>query len=308
MNVVQMMHSVPPVVSLIIVAVLVAMSGIAVAASLHARKIARTIASLKTSQMAAATDAYLALEGTAKAVNGQMLTAPLTDAACCWFHAKVEEYVSSGDNSSWSTLGEYFSSEPFLILDATGECAVCPDGAEVTPTDRSVWYGPTALPPERNPPRVGPGDSAEGMLRIEGTPSRRFRYTEERIYDRDPLYALGKFVREVDDQDEDENDEDDSISARRQLNPNLGSPSDQKAAFKNGSWLSKDRSDELYRMVKGITSRRLLPTNSRQQPFLLSTTLREKFLEVNRGGSAAALFVAALPLGLAVMFLWLRFG
>src|SRR5258708_15328869 len=132
MNVVQMMHSVPPVVSLIIVAVLVAMSGIAAAA-----------------------DAYLALEGTAKAVNGQMLTAPLTDAACCWFHAKVEEYVSSGDNSSWSTLGEHFSSEPFLILDATGECADSPDGAEETPTDGAVWNGPRALPPPRNPPLVG---------------------------------------------------------------------------------------------------------------------------------------------------------
>src|SRR5258708_6989529 len=212
-----------------------------------------------------------------------MLAAPLTHAACCWFHVKVEEYPSAGDRSSWSTLGEHASGEPFLILDATGECAVYPDGAEVTPTDRSIWYGPTALPQDHNPPRVGPGDSAEGMLRIEGTPGRRFRYTEERIYDRDPLYALGKFVREIDDQDEDENDEDDSISARRHLNPNLGSPSDQKAAFKNGSWLSKDRSDELYRMVKAITSRRLLPTNSSHHPLLLSTPPRQKFLELNPG-------------------------
>src|SRR5258708_894822 len=165
MNVVQMIHSVPPVVSLIIVAVLVAMSGIAVAASLHARKIARTIAYVKTSQIATATDAYLALEGTAKAVNGQMLTAPLTDAACCWFDAKVEEYVSSGDNSSWNTLGEHFSSEPFLILDATGECAMCPDGAEVTPTDRSVWYGPTA--------RTLPSRSISNRTGIEVTENLR---------------------------------------------------------------------------------------------------------------------------------------
>ena len=49
------------------------MSGIAVAASLHARKIARTIASVKTSQIAAASDSYLALEGTVKAVNGRTL-------------------------------------------------------------------------------------------------------------------------------------------------------------------------------------------------------------------------------------------
>src|SRR5258708_2662066 len=301
MNLVSLIHSIPPVASLIIAAVLLAISGVAVAASLHAQKIASTIASTNTSPIAAATDSYVAFEGTVKAIDNQTLVAPLTHAACCWFRVKVEEYVtsnrgSSGDHeSSWCGLGQHSSSEPFLPLDTSGECAVYPSGAEVTPTDRSVCYGPTAIPQDRNPPRVGPGDSTEGMLRIEGTPSRRFRYTEERIYDRDPLYALGKFVREVDDQDEDENDEDDSISPRRQLNPNLGSPSDQKAAFKNGSWLSKDRSDELYRMVKAIPSTQPLPTNSSHHPLLLSTPPREKFLEVNRGGSKAALFVAALP-------------
>ena len=238
-----------------------------------------------------------------KAINSQMLAAPLTHAACCWFHVKVEEYLSAGDRSSWSTLGEHASGEPFLILDATGECAVYPDGAEVTPTDRSIWYGPTALPQDHNPPRVGPGDSAEGMLRIEGTPGRRFRYTEERIYDRDPLYALGKFVREVGRDDED----DDDVGARQLMNPNPGS-GDQTAAFKNGSWLGKGRFRELDRIVKETAAKRLLPTHSKQQPSLLSTTPREKFLEVNLGGSKAALFVAALPLGLAIMFLWLRFG
>jgi hypothetical protein len=303
MNVVHMIHSVPPVVSLIIAAVLVAMSGIAVAASLHARKIARTIASVKTSQIAGATDSYVALEGTVKAINGQMLVGPLTHAACCWFHVRVEEYSSAGDSSSWSTLGEHSSGEPFLILDATGECAVYPDGAEVTPTDRSVWYGPTALPQDRNPPRGGPGDSVEGMLRIEGTPGRRFRYTEERIYVGDALYALGRFVRGVGSDDED----DDDVGTRQPRNPNPGS-GDQKAAFKNGSWLGKDWFRELDRIVKETAVRRLLPTHSKQQPFLLSTTPREKFLEVNRGGSKAALFVAGLPLGLAVTFLWLRFG
>jgi len=63
MNIVHMIHSVPPVVSLIIAAVFVAMSGIAIAASLHARKIARTIASVKTSQIAGATDSYVCTRG-----------------------------------------------------------------------------------------------------------------------------------------------------------------------------------------------------------------------------------------------------
>ena len=63
MNIVHMIHSVPPVVSLIIAAVFVAMSGIAIAASLHARKIARTIASVKTSQIVSATDSYVCTRG-----------------------------------------------------------------------------------------------------------------------------------------------------------------------------------------------------------------------------------------------------
>jgi hypothetical protein len=278
-----MLHAISPVASFIIAAFLVAISGVAVAASLRARKIARTVASVNTSEISAATDSYVALEGTIKAVDSQTLVAPLTHASCCWFHVKVEAYESSEDSGTWRTASERTSREPFLIVDVTGECAVYPSGAEVTPTDRSVWYGPTEIPEDRNPRRVGPGDSPEGMLQVYGTPGRKFRYTEERIYDGDPLYALGKFVSTAGgEDDEDEEDE--------------------------GGALGEDKFEVLDRKAKETTPRRICSTNAKQRPFLLSTTPRERFLAVNRGGSMGAMFVATIPLGLAVIFLWQRFG
>jgi hypothetical protein len=77
-----MLHAIPPAAALIIAAFLVAISGVAVAASLHARKIGHTVASVKPSAISAATDSYVALEGTVKAIDGQTLIAPLTHAAC----------------------------------------------------------------------------------------------------------------------------------------------------------------------------------------------------------------------------------
>ena len=53
------------------------------------------------------------------------------------------------------TIQESTSSAPILLRDASGVCLVLPYSAEVTPTDKSVWTGPTAVPTDRNPPRVG---------------------------------------------------------------------------------------------------------------------------------------------------------
>jgi hypothetical protein len=40
---------------------------------------------------------------------------------------------------------EYASGTPFFVRDSTGVCTVHPDGAEVTPTDKSQWYCGPAL-------------------------------------------------------------------------------------------------------------------------------------------------------------------
>lgn len=173
--------------SLVVSVFLLAVGGLAIGVSRHDAKIARIVASVKTSLIAAAPDAYVALEGRVKAINGQKLAAPATRSACCWFRVTVQEHSyrdQDKEEDVWTTISEYASSEPFLIQDATGEVAVYPSKAEITPTDHSVWYGPTAIPQNRNPPRYGPGGS--DFAETNGV----FRYTEERIYDGDPLYVL----------------------------------------------------------------------------------------------------------------------
>jgi len=122
--------------------------------------------------------------------------APLTGAACLWYHAKIEEWRSNRDStnrSDWHTVRVGTSSEPFVLRDSSGECVVFPDGADTMCTDRSVWFGATPLPADKNPPRKGPGDSAESTVKVYGAADKKYRYTEERIYGGDPLYALGPF-------------------------------------------------------------------------------------------------------------------
>lgn len=73
---------------------------------------------------------------------------------------------------------ENTSREPFLVRDDTGICGVYPLGADVTPTDRSVGYGSTLEPQDKNPPKVGPEERVEGNFTWSGTPNHKFRYTE----------------------------------------------------------------------------------------------------------------------------------
>ncbi|MFN7956466.1 MAG: GIDE domain-containing protein, partial [bacterium] len=185
-----------------------AILGIGLYASLRAARLARTIARMPTTPLGAAAPGYVELEGTIEALPDRVLTARLTGAPVAWSRSKVEEYVSSArsdsQSSTWRTLTEHTSDEPFVLRDASGACVILPAGAEVTPTDRSVWYGSTPVPTDRNPPRVGPGESPEGLLRVASTRAHRYRYTEERIYVGDPLYALGELAPPVEDEDADE--------------------------------------------------------------------------------------------------------
>jgi hypothetical protein len=303
----SVIRSIPTGVFLVIAAFPIAMTAVAVYASLHARKTARVIVAVPTSQVFGATDGYVALEGKVRAINNQTLVAPLTQSPCCWFHVKIEKFVRS-----WRTLGEYTSSEPFLLVDTSGTCAVFPDKAEVTPTDRSIWYGPTALPKDRNPRRVAPGESPEGMLRIDGTPGHKFRYTEERIYAGDPLYALAQLESGPAGDDADDDGEEPVIDAEPceqhadSNHANLDALEDQEAAVADGTWLGADRFDTLRRAARKVTTKRLTASGSRAQPFLLSTTPPDKLLTVNCAGWKAALFVAAVPLSLALLLIWLR--
>ena len=262
---------------LVIVGVFAGMAALLAFAALHSRKIAAAIKATPTSNVNFATDGYVEFEGTAQPIDGTTLAAPLTGAACLWYHAKIEEWKrkTTKTGATWHTVRIRTSSEPFIFRDISGECVVFPDGAEVMCTDRSVWFGPTPIPEDKNPPRKGPGESAEG--------------TEERIYAGDPMYALGQFSAGAASGDDD--DEPDPA----------GVPDDGAGP----SWDSPSRLADFRRPALAKTKRRL--SQPMGKPYVLSTTPQAKLLEVHSKGSRGAVLVAIVPLGIAIALLWLRF-
>jgi len=160
---------------------------------------ARLIEDAPTAKIRSAHQGYAELVGNARLMAGEPILAPLTGIDCCWYRYKIEK---SG-NKHWRTVESETSDGLFLLEDETGHCLINPEGAEVTPSDRSVWYGSQRYPTNRTP----------GRQRVKQTPllnlarflnqeigSGRYRYTEERIYPGDQLYAIGQF-KSLDDLD-----------------------------------------------------------------------------------------------------------
>ncbi|MEJ1355388.1 MAG: GIDE domain-containing protein [Candidatus Sedimenticola sp. (ex Thyasira tokunagai)] len=154
---------------------------------------ARLIEDVPTAKVRSAQQGYVELEGEAQAMKGLPIIAPLTGSHCCWYHYKIEK---RGDKN-WHTVESDTSDGLFLLVDDTGECVIDPEGAEVTPSDRSIWHGHERHPSTKQPAkeRTKPQSLFGLKLNISvSTPfSGRYRYTEERIYPADPLYAIGLF-------------------------------------------------------------------------------------------------------------------
>jgi hypothetical protein len=298
----SLVRSLPALVFFVMVAIPLAMAALAIFVALRTRSRVALMAATPTSQVAMARSGRCELSGRAEALEGVALRAPLTQAECCWWSAKLEQFVPAPSGSSasgtWKTLREATSDEPFLLRDASGACVVLPDGAEVTATDHSLWHGRSPVPEDRNPPRVGPGESAQGMLRFEGS-SGGFRYSEARIYPGDPLYALGDFTAEPWDAEDDEEDAGEPLAAE-------DAEDDGDDAEPWDGWSDLERLDGLYARAAALTPRRILRGSS--QPFLLSTTPEEKLAEAQGLAWKAALGIAPLPGALAALLLWLRYG
>jgi len=152
---------------------------------------ARIIEDVPTARIRSAPQGYIELEGDAEAGPDGPLSSPLTDSACCWFRYKIEKR----QGKDWSTLEEDSSAALFVLRDDTGVCLVRPENAEVTPTDKSIWYGDERHPTDRRPQRrrldAGLFDDVEFSV-VSG----RYRYLEERIYPGDRVYAIGRFHTE----------------------------------------------------------------------------------------------------------------
>jgi hypothetical protein len=127
-----------------------------------------------------AAQGYVELQGSGRLMPGEPIVAPLTQNRCLWWSYRVEQKVSSGRRTTWETVERDVSREMFFIQDATGQCVIDPEKADVYPSVTQTWYGNTPQPE---------GGPALGTLGI----GSRYRYVEERMQDGDPLYALGYF-------------------------------------------------------------------------------------------------------------------
>ncbi len=147
---------------------------------------ARIIQDTPTSKIRSAAQGYLELDGHGELMEGEPIIAPLTAKRCTWYRYKVEKrevrHSQGKRRETWRTLQKGVSDSLFLLKDDSGQCIIDPDGAEVTPSARDVWYGHTRQP-QRGPSGAGVSLLATGD----------YRYTEERMHPADPLYALGLF-------------------------------------------------------------------------------------------------------------------
>lgn len=284
-----------------------AMAGVAVFAGLHARRQARLVRSTKAMPIGMAEDGYRTFEGTAEAIDGQALVSPLTGSSCVWFSARVDEFKRGGTTSNrkadWVTVREITSSAPLLVRDSTGACIVRTVSAEVTPRDKSRWYGSTIDPEDRNPPRLGPQENLTPMLEVAGGANHRFRYTEMRIYPGDPLTVAGVFAsHRFDARDDDGDDEDATDEA---TDPTATSRAD--AAGLTWQQADSERADALDALALSVT-RAEITAGGRGQPLIVAATSATTHAYMSEMGAQAAFMVALVPLGIAALVLLARWG
>ena len=139
---------------------------------------ARILEDIPTSRVRSAPQGYVELQGFSRLLDGPPILAPLTQTRCTWWEYRIEK--RSGDRERrWQTIDSAASDELFALEDESGRCIVDPEGAEVYPMITRRWHGDSARP--------APPDPRRRFLR------GRYRYTEKRMHDGDPLYAIGHF-------------------------------------------------------------------------------------------------------------------
>lgn len=160
---------------------------------------ARLIEDTPTSRIRSAHQGYVELIGEAAMMRGEPVIAPLSGMPCCWWRYRIERKHNKG----WRTTRSSQSESLFLLRDDTGECIIDPEGAYITPSEKSVWYGPNAMP-SAGPDQGGSANVQTSLFGIHfslnHTFGGKYRYTEETIIAGDPLYAIGLFksVGEID--------------------------------------------------------------------------------------------------------------
>lgn len=116
----------------------------------------------------------VALEGTVRAIDGDVLESPLEEEPCVAYEYLVERY--SGD--SWSMTDEGEDRRPFVLDDGTATAYVDLEGADTSFSSEFV----KGIDRHDLPDGVGGAKNVAGMR----------RYREGRIEDGDTVYVEGK--------------------------------------------------------------------------------------------------------------------
>jgi hypothetical protein len=306
MDIPGLIQSLPGVVFFFVCAFAAAFIAIGLYVGWRSYRLAALIATTRVTAASAAQEGMTAIEGKASAPPlGKALRAPLTGSICCWFHCRIEEYVSGASSKEWGwrIVEDQTSEWPFLISDESGQCAVWPAGAEIVPPkDRSVWHGETAKPLDRNPPRESPAKRPwfRGNAVVAGSPMLRFRYTEERIYPGDGVYALGW-----------------SSSGPPGASDSMEEPMEAIEDDPSGEFEHADEeteADELGEEAEGWEVprvRQLAPAHLAkrgQNHYLISTLPRAEALKMHRLGVAGALWISLIGGLLLAGVLVIRYG
>lgn len=170
-------------------ALLIAASLAAFLFSFYFLRRARLLEDVPTSRIRSAAQGYTELDGIARLLDGPAIVSPLTRLPCVWWEYKVEEKVTTGAGKNrrtyWRTLVFRASECLFALDDDTGVCVIDPDGASVITSVRDRWHG-------RHSNWIGQPPKAGWRRWIGG----RYRFTERRLPQNRPLFALGWFRTE----------------------------------------------------------------------------------------------------------------
>ena len=119
----------------------------------------RMISGTPTSRVASAAQGYVELVGSGRA-HGDPILGKCSMLPCLWYRYKIE---TKNHKNEWQTESTGQSEAPFCLDDGSGICVIDPRGAEIVTRHKDIWQ------------------------------VADHRYTEWKLIQNDPLYALGEF-------------------------------------------------------------------------------------------------------------------
>lgn len=147
---------------------------------------ARIIEDTPTAKIRSAAQGYISVSGTAKAIDNDIVIAPLTGQHCLWYHYTIERRERDGKHTRWNTIESGTSEKFFALDDSTGICHVDPRRAEVSAAISQCWQGS-----ERRP--LGPPRTSSSVFGLSTLFAQQYRYRENRIHAQEWVYVLGSF-------------------------------------------------------------------------------------------------------------------